>query len=220
MDWFSRRRESLVMKQLRRHALKVYDTVSDLDEAMKSMCMEKGTEAKEAIRRILISEKEADNLERTISEELSKGDLDSRQREDMLHLIRRMDYTADWAKEAAMNLNLIVEARVDIPVSLWRHYCNMTAGLKRAVYHLHQAVENLGKDREEVLLNWEKVEELEHELDEQYFRTKKEILLADMDPRAIFLMRDLLHGIENSADSCKDAADTIHIFITAELYHR
>lgn len=208
------------MTQLRRHALKVYDTISDLDEAMKSMCRERGTEAKEAIQRILISEKEADNLEKNISEELSKGDLDSRQREDLLHLIRRMDYTADWAKEAAMNLNLIVEAGVHVPVSLWRYYCSMSANLKKAAYHLHQAVENLGKDREAVLMNWEKVEELEHELDEQYFHTKKEILLADMDPRAIFLMRDLLHGMENSADSCKDAADTIHIFVTAELYHR
>jgi predicted phosphate transport protein (TIGR00153 family) len=209
-----------VMRQLRRHVLKVFDTISDLDQAMVSMCGGDTEKAKEAIQRMLLAEKAADNLERSISEELSKGDLDSRQREDLLHLVRRMDYAADWAKEAGMNLNLIVEASVHIPISLWRHYCDMTKGLKEAAHHLQETVENLGKDKEEVLTHWERVELLEHELDEQYFRTKKEILLADMDPRAIFLMRDLLHGIENSADSCKDAADTIHIFIMAELYHR
>jgi len=220
MDWFGRRRESLVMNQLRRHVLKVFDTISDLDQAMISMCHDDSESAKEAIRRMLLSEKAADNLERSISEELSKGDLDSRQREDLLHLVRRMDYAADWAKEAGMNLNLIVEAGVHIPVSLWKHYCDMTAELKQAAHHLQETVENLGRDSDAVLAHWEKVEFLEHELDEKYFKTKKEILLADMDPRAIFLMRDLLHGMENSADSCKDAADTIHIFITSELYHR
>jgi uncharacterized protein Yka (UPF0111/DUF47 family) len=62
------------------------------------------------------------------------------------------------------------------------------------------------------------VEASEHVLDDLYFATKKEILFAQMDPRAIFLMRDMLHGIENSADSCKDAADMIHILVTSQMH--
>lgn len=220
MDWFGKRRESLVMRQLRNHALKVYDTISELNIATESVSNEDPNRALDAIKRVLLSEKAADNLEESISEELSKGDLNSRQREDLLHMVRRMDYGADWAKEAAMNLNLIVEAKVKVPRSLWIHYLDMTGMLKEAAYHLKEAVECLGKDERSVLNHWRHVEEIEHDLDEKYFQTKKEILFADMDTRAIFLMRDILHGMENSADSCKDAADTIHIFVTAEMYQR
>ena len=220
MDWFGKRRESLVMKQLRNHALKVYDTISELNIAIESISNENPNKALDAIKRVLLSEKAADNLEESISEELSKGDLTSRQREDLLHMVRRMDYGADWAKEAAMNLNLIIEAEVKVPTSLWVHYLDMTGMLKEAAYHLKEAVECLGKDETSVLEHWRRVEEIEHDLDEKYFQTKKEILFADMDVRAIFLIRDILHGMENSADSCKDAADTIHIFVTAEMYQR
>jgi len=220
MDWFRKRRESVVMRQLRSHALKVFDTISELDRAISSIIQGAPNMASGAIQRVLLSEKAADNLEESISEELSKGDLSSRQRGDLLHLVRRMDHGADWAKEAAMNLSLIIEANVMVPATLWSGYQEMSVKLKDLAYHLKGAVENLGKDQDAVLANWRRVEELEHILDEQYFRTKKEILLSEMDARAIFLMRDLLHGMENSADSCKDAADTIHIFVTAEMYRR
>ncbi len=220
MDWFGKRRESVVMRQLRKHALKVFDTISELDRAISSIIQGATEMAYEAIQRVLLSEKAADNLEESISEELSKGDLSSRQREDLLHLVRRMDHGADWAKEAAMNLSLIIEAKVMVPATLWSGYREMSVTLKDLAYHLKGGVENLGKDQDVVLANWRRVEELEHILDELYFSTKKEILLSEMDVRAIFLMRDLLHGMENSADSCKDAADTIHIFVTAEMYRR
>jgi len=220
MEWFGGRRESLVMKQLRKHALKVYDTISELDQAVSFMCSEDKEGASDAIQRILLSEKAADNLEQSLTEELSKGDLDSRQREDLLHMVRRMDYSADWAKGSGMNLSLIVEAGVVVPVTLWEHFRGMTADLKKTAYHLKEAVENLGKDESGVIRNWKRVDELEHDIDEKYFQTKKEILFADMDSRAIFLLRDLIHGIENSADSCKDAADTMRIFIMAERYQR
>jgi len=220
MDWFRKRRESVVMRQLRSHALKVFDTISELDRAISSIIQGAPNMASGAIQRVLLSEKAADNLEESISEELSKGDLSSRQRGDLLHLVRRMDHGADWAKEAAMNLSLIIEAKVMVPATLWSGYQEMSVKLKDLAYHLKGAVENLGKDQDAVLADWHRVEELEHILDEQYFRTKKEILLSEMDARAIFLMRDLLHGMENSADSCKDAADTIHIFVTAEMYRR
>ena len=32
-----------------------------------------------------------------------------------MHLVRRLDYVADWAKEASLNLELILEADVEVP---------------------------------------------------------------------------------------------------------
>ncbi len=43
-------------------------------------------------------------------------------------------------------------------------------------------------------------------------------MFSDIDPRAVFLLRDMLHGIENSADSCNDVAEIIHILLISEAH--
>ena len=213
LEWFGKRRESVVTKGMRDHAQKVGDTLSELNRAMNAMTLGERDRAMEAIRRLLLSEKEADNIEDMMTGELSKGDLEIRQREDLMHLVRRLDYVADWAKEAGMNLQLILEANVEVPVSLWRKYLAMTQELERAGKELKASIDALGVDADEVLKHERNVDVLEHILDEMYFSTKKEIFFAQMDVRAIYIMRDLLHSIENSADKCKDAADILHILV-------
>jgi predicted phosphate transport protein (TIGR00153 family) len=218
LDWFGKRRESVIMNQIRNHALKVRDTVMELDRAVAAVGDGEKEKALEAIKRLLVSEKDADNLENSITEELSKGDLETREREDLMHLVRRLDYVADWAKEASLNLQLILEADVEVPRSLWASYRMMTEELEKAAKEIKISIDNFGTDIEAVMKHEREVEACEHVLDDLYFSTKKEILFAQMDPRAIFLMRDMLHGIENSADSCKDAADIIHILVTSDLH--
>jgi predicted phosphate transport protein (TIGR00153 family) len=221
LDWFGKRRESVVTKGMRDHAQKVGDTLSELNRAMNAMTLNERDRAMDAIRRLLLSEKEADNIEDMMTGELSKGDLEARQREDLMHLVRRLDYVADWAKEAGMNLQLILEANVEVPVSLWRKYLAMTQELERAGKELKASIDALGLNSEEVLKHERNVDVLEHILDEMYFSTKKEIFFAQMDVRAIYIMRDLLHSIENSADKCKDAADILHILvISSEMRQR
>ena len=111
-DWFGKRRESVIAKGIRDHAEKVGDTVSELNRAFGAMANNDHIKALEALKRMDFSEKEADNIEERMSEELSKGDMDPKEREDLMRLVRRMDYIADWSKEAGMNLQLILEANV------------------------------------------------------------------------------------------------------------
>ncbi len=218
LEYFGKRRESVVMTEIRDHAQKIQDTTTELNRMLVALCKEDKARALDAYQRLLFSEKEADNLENMITEELSKGDLESKEREDLMHLIRRMDYVADWAKEAGMNLNLILEANVNVPVTLWNRYCAMAGELEKAAKSLKVAIDNLGVDDDLVIKSERAVEVQEHILDEMYFTTKKEIFFANVDPRAIYILRDILHGIENSADKCKDAADIIHILVIAQQH--
>ncbi|MFA5312969.1 MAG: DUF47 family protein [Methanomassiliicoccales archaeon] len=219
LDWFGKRRESLVNKAIREHAEKVGDTASELNRAVASMVKGDEASALDAIKRLVLSEKEADRMEEMISEELSKGDMESKEREDLMHLIRRMDYVADWAKESGMNLQLIIEAKIKIPVQLWKRYAEMTIELEKATKSLRMSIDALGVDMDAVISYERSVKVSEHTLDEMYFSTKKEIFtMADLDPRAIYLMRDLLHGIENSADKCEDSADILHILVTSQRH--
>ncbi|MCE5295717.1 MAG: DUF47 family protein [Euryarchaeota archaeon] len=219
LDWFGKRRESLVNKAIREHAEKVGDTASELNRAVAAMVKGDEASALDAIKRLVLSEKEADRMEEMISEELSKGDMESKEREDLMHLIRRMDYVADWAKESGMNLQLIIEAKIKIPVQLWKRYSEMTIELEKATKSLRLSIDALGVDMDAVISHERSVKVSEHTLDEMYFSTKKEIFtMADLDPRAIYLMRDLLHGIENSADKCEDSADILHILVTSQRH--
>jgi len=204
------------MQSIRDHAQKVADTTTELDRVFNALCKGDKERALDAIKREMFSEKEADILEAKITEELSKGDMEAKEREDLMHLIRRMDYVADWAKEAGMNLQLVIEANVNVPLTLWNKYQAMTVELDKAAKELKLCIDNLGVDEEAAMRYERGVEVQEHILDEMYFSTKKEIFFADIDPKAIYLMRDILHGIENSADKCKDAADIIHILIIAQ----
>jgi predicted phosphate transport protein (TIGR00153 family) len=219
MDWFGKRRESVVTKAMREHAEKVGDTVAELNRAMTALVRGDRDTALDAMKRLILSEKEADRIEEMITEELSKGDMESKEREDLMHLIRRLDYVADWAKEAGIDLQLILETKVNVPISLWKRYAEMTAELEKAAKALRMSIDALGVDADAVIKYERSVEVSEHILDEMYFSTKKEIFLAtELDPRAIYLMRDLLHGIENSADKCKDSADILHILVVSQRH--
>jgi len=218
IEWFGMRRESMVMSGIRSHAIAVGDAVSELNKAVTALCTSDHDSAKDALQRLLLAEKEADTLEDSMSTELSKGDMESREREDLLRMVRRMDFIADWAKEAAMNLQLLLEANVKVPCELWSHYAEMTGELEKATKALLNAIENLGVNNDKAHQYSREVERLEHVLDDLYFSTKKAILFSDTDPRAVFLLRDMLHGIENSADSCKDVADIIYILITSDVH--
>lgn len=218
LEWFGKRRESLVIKGLRDHVIAVGDATAELNKAVTALCNSDKEKAMDALTRMLLSEKEADNIEERISVELSKGDMEPKERELLMRLVRRMDFIADWSKESGMNLQLILEAKVKVPVNLWTHYREMTIELERTTKELRASIEQLGVNEELADKHSREVERLEHVLDELYFVTKKEILFSDIDPRAVFLLRDMLHGIENAADSCKDVADIIHILLTSEAH--
>jgi len=218
LEWFDKRRESVVMSGMRDHAQKVADTITELNRAVMALCRAERERALDAIKRIVLSEKEADRLEDMITEELSKGDLESKEREDLMHLIRRMDYVADWAKEAGMNLQLIIEANIEVPITLWTMYSGMTQELEKATKALKTSIDNLGVDEEAVIKYEKSVAVQEHILDEMYFSTKKEIFFSNIDPKAIYLLRDTLHDIENSSDKTKHAAAMIRIIMVAQKH--
>jgi len=216
LEWFYFRRESVVSKDMRGHAQNVGDTIIEFNRAMASLCKDEKMQALDALKRSFLAEKAADAREQSLSEELSRGDLEEKNREDLLHLVRRMDYAADWCKEAGMNLQLVLELEIPVPTAIWDRFSVMTKELEKMAKSFKVCMDNLGVNNDLVLKARRDIEDSEHVMDDLYFSMKKEFFLSNMDARAIYLMRDLLHGIENSADSFKDSADILHILIVAQ----
>ncbi len=218
VDWFGRRKQSIVMKGIRSHASKVLATLSELDIAISAAGSGNEKEASAALDRLLLSEREADNLEKMISEELSKGDLNPRQREDLLDLIREMDRAADWAKEACMNLRLLLEAGIEVSEEIWDQLKEMTRILTDIGKQLKGSIDSLGGDHSKIISYGKEVGRLEEVLDDKYFQVKKHVIDGKLESRGLILVKDILNSIENAADNCEDAGDIIHIIHFAEQH--
>lgn len=213
--WFRKRRESSVLDAAKEQLLKILDTAREMDNAIKCAQAGDNADALKAIERVSLAEKAADNIEMRMEETLAKGDLPPKEREDIMHLVKRLDHIADWIKSAARNLQIIIEAKMVVSPEIWGKYRVITLKSVSATTALKAMMDSMGANHDDLKRYASDVDRLEHEVDEDYFALKKDLMLSDLDPRVLFVLRDLLHALENSLDNVKTSSELIHIIITA-----
>lgn len=215
LGWFRRRRESKAVRQTREHAKKVEDALVELDKAIAEMIAGKRDQALEAISRLDMNEKAADNIEDDIFEEISRGDLDPSARGDMMRLIRRIDSAANWAKAGSRNLEVLIETRARIKPRLWMRFKEVTKLIVDSGRALRGSLDALGRDDARVLQGRKEIDRLEKTVDELYHDLKKDMLRSVDDPKAVVVLNDFLTALENSSDSCAAAAEMLFIMVAA-----
>lgn len=209
-SWFAKRRESVAIKMTKEHSAKVVDTVTELEKGLAAASKGNVDEAKQAVQRLFADETEADGIRRDIAVELTKGDLPPKYREDLMHLIKRLDTVADWAKDSSRNILLLLQVKVT--EDLWQKLNVMGSHLVECVWALRRSIEELERDVEKALKFLTKVDELEHRVDEDYFDIKSAFLThKGLDAPTLIILRDLLHDMEQVADVCADTADLIRL---------
>jgi predicted phosphate transport protein (TIGR00153 family) len=214
--WFSKRRESNVMDGVKEHILKVLDTCEEMEKAIASILQKDEANARQAIERLYKDEKAADNIEITLNENLAIGDLEAKEREDLMHLVKRLDHIADWTKSAMRNIEIIIDAKIEVPEKVWKNIQTLGHSVVEAARETKLAMDFLGQDDQRFLVHHGNVDRIEHEIDDLYFAAKKNLMMSmSLDPRVMFVMRDIIHGLENAADNCKEAVDLMHIIQTA-----
>jgi len=187
------------------------DTVTELEKAMIAASKKEAGEAKKAIERLFVVETEIDELRRSVFEELTRGSLPPQDREDIMHLVKRLDTMADHVKDAGRSLKLLLGSQM--PQDIWSELMNMTRDLVEESAILRKSIEKLGVDTGEVRALAKRVDDIETRVDERYL-TLKEMLLKhghEMDAGMLLILRDLLQSLEEVADSCDDTADYVRI---------
>lgn len=215
LDWFGKRAQDVVRDGSRNHGIIVLDTVSELNFALKAMNEGKSDVALKCIERLMMSEHEADRLEDRICADIVGGELSVHEREDLIHFVRKMDQIANWAKEAALHIQLIIETRSNISSMVWGYAEKMSTEIMVAVKQLIKIIEDLKIDPKSAIRNIDGVNDQERVVDGLYFQAIKQMHLSDMDPKAIMLASELISSLEMSADTCKACADTIMILLTS-----
>lgn len=200
------------MSTMQRHLALTMTAVEDLERAVKASVNLNDKETKAAIDRVISSEREADMLRRSVMTELSGGELPSTDREDLMHLMKRVDMVADLCRESTRVLSAI--SMKEVPDSLREAAVKMAEGVKECAAALRRAISRMAEKPEEALKAADEVERLEEKVDE-LFENSRRLLGREENLRVgtAILMNELYESIETAADWCEDACDQLRVII-------
>jgi len=210
--WFERRRRTKALDLAQKQITKALDTVTLLHYTVQNMSKAKKKEAMRHVDNIFKTEKEVDKLRTEVFMELSKGAaLFAEYREDLMHLVKRLDTLADHVKDAARCAKMLVDA--EIPSELWEKTVHMVSTLVECAQALRGSIEKIAVDSRGAIKGAKKVEQIEGEIDEEYLETKSLFVKYgdQMNSGTMVIFDDLVEFIEHAADMCADTADYIVI---------
>jgi len=210
--WFERRRRTKALDLAQDQITKALDTVTLLNQAMRSISEGKQKEGMQRIENLFKEEEEVDKLRKEVFKELSKGAaLFAEYREDLLHLVKRLDTLADHVKDAARCMEMLADTR--LPQEMYEKTVHMTSLLVDCAQALRVCIEKITVAPAEAITGAQKVEEIEHQIDEDYLKTKASFVKygQQMNPGAMVIFDDLIEFLEQAADQCADTADYIVI---------
>ena len=215
--WFERRRRTKALDLAHEQIAKALDTVTLLHQAIKSILEGKKKEARQQIENLFKVEEEVDKLRKEVFKELSKGAaLLADYREDLLHLVKRLDTLADHVKDAARCMEMLADAQ--LPKELCESTVYMTSKLVECAQELRGSIEKLSANPAEAIKGANKVEEIEHEVDQIYLKTKALFIKygEQINCGTMVIFDHLVEFIEQAADMCADTADYIVILSSRE----
>jgi predicted phosphate transport protein (TIGR00153 family) len=216
-DWFEKRRRTMGLDFAYEQITKAFDTVTLLHKATLSFAEGDLKEAKKHINILFTTEEEVDKLRTNVFMELSKGiALMADYREDLLHLVKRLDTLADHSKDAARCLLMLGDAK--IPEELSQKTVFMTSKLVEIAQVLRVSIEKISTNPTEAIDKARKVQDIEHDLDQEYLKAKSLFVTYDkkINCGAMVILDDLIEFIEQAADMCADTADYIVVLSSRE----
>ena len=216
-DWFEQRRKTRGLELAHDQITKAFDTVTWLHKATKSFAEGNFKDAQKYIENLYKTEEGVDLLRTDVFMELSKGAaLVADYREDLLHLVKRLDTLADHTKDAARCLEMLSGAK--IPQELSDKTVSMTAKLVDTAQTLRNSIEKISSNPTEAINEAKHVGEIEHDIDTDYLKCKSLFVKygQDINPGAMVIFDDLIEFIEQAADMCADTADYILVLSSRE----
>jgi len=183
-----------------------------LERAIKAAIKMDEKEKRKHIERVVSSEREADKLRRTVMDEISKGELAPMDREDLMHLVKRVDMIADWSRESTRVLDAIPMEHV--PNSIKKEFVDMLQSVKECAFSLQKCVNKIMTRPEEALQAADEVEREEEKVDDLHEKARKLLGKEDL-PRAgvAVLTNQLFEAMEMIADTCEDACDQVRVIM-------
>ena len=208
--WFRKRREHEALKMMQNHLALVVTAVENLERAVNAASEGNAGEMVQSIKRVEEAEIEADDVRRKLMIELARGELPPESREDLMHLVKRIDMVADWSREAGRILEIIPIGRV--PSKLWEACKALSHGTVQCAASLRKCINRLIENPEEALKAADDVERLEEKVDELYAKARETFVSESFEETTVaILFRDLMDAVEMVADWCENSCDQARV---------
>ncbi|MEM2226845.1 MAG: DUF47 family protein [Candidatus Bathyarchaeia archaeon] len=211
LEWWVSRRKSKVLTLAERQIDMAMETVRLLDEASRIIFGESKGDSMRVIEKLFAEEEGIDDVRREIFEELSRGEMQPKDREDLMHLVKRIDVLADCIKDSARDLATLRD--FDLPREIRALYVDMIGNLKECANILRGSIERLGSDVSEAVELSKGVDKLEHSIDDAHVKSKSLLIKygGEVNPALLIILKDLADHLEGAADVCADTADYVRI---------
>ncbi|MEM1532940.1 MAG: DUF47 family protein [Desulfurococcaceae archaeon] len=199
----------------------VVDCISEFRGSINDFERMALSDARRRLSKSIEKEKAADEYRRKIMSLLEASEIPPTYKEDVSHLVKRLELIADGVKEAASTLTII--PYLEIPSSLRRNYVRMIDKVHEAAKRASEAVKALlDLDYDKAFKLSDDVEKLEEDADMITVETKT--MLVDLSDKVkpvglLIVLFDLLNYLESAANACEDAADVVRALIVEYKSH-
>ncbi len=217
IEYLKRETAVNVLEKSIKHAQIVQECVKMLDEGLQILLKEKDLEKSHDIfHKVDILERDADKLRRKIQRDVTRGELDPTVRQNLSHLIKRMDDVANCSTGVARRINTI-------PLKFWEQssietieiILEMMKNTVECVQFLDKIVIDLLEERKHLKDYAKKINQLEHEVDLLNIKLRKNLQDTDYDVNyfTVFTAGNVFDIIEAISDAIEAVADYIMVLL-------
>jgi len=207
LRWFGDKRNMTVLDMTHEHLDLTTRAVKALYEMVRVVGKEPGSKDS-FYKKISELEMRADQIRRDMVMELSQRDVFPSERDDLMELVRAVDWVADWAREAGRILVIIPFEM--LPDELRESIEKMCCENYSCVKVLAKCVRALSGNPRKALELADQVEMLEEDVDELYAESRRIMAgLEDlgMTRGAAILLNEFMDAVEMVADWCENTVD-------------
>jgi len=156
-----------------------------------------------------------DDSKRAVAQELVEIGAILLNREDFLRFTDVTSEVADFCKGIAFRISEMMKREWDVPSDLKKGMIDLGSAVFEAVSKLRDTFLMLNYGSPKVLEKARDVEVAERIVDNLYRELEISILRSNLDVPTLFLMRDIIQFLEDTADKIEDASDAARILAFA-----
>ncbi|MFB3888875.1 MAG: DUF47 family protein [Candidatus Bathyarchaeia archaeon] len=156
-------------------------------------------------------EEEVIKARQMVSQELAEIGAILISREDFLRFTNLTSEIADFSEGIAFYLVELMEHSWVVPSDIKKDLMRLSEAVLDCVLKLRETMMVLNYGSAKTLEKAKDVETAERIVDDVYRALAIKILNSKIDLPALFIMRDILQLLENSADKAEDAADAVRV---------
>ncbi len=221
MEWFKSRNEENALNLTLVHTQKVLECIVEFDKGLSFLLEEKSIDlALKVFFRVDELEHQADGIRRNILNMLSQAELPSKIRENLMHLVKRIDDIANAANASSRILiSMNHKDFMSLGEDIHSNILDISKISVEAVKKVNLMVNGLLKTEEAKIQELgEEVNILEHQCDEKHYAISRSLVSNNLDinPFSAIVIYNCISAMEAISDNAEDVADYIIMLTVAK----